>query len=136
MAALVVALLHGLAYADQPTSAAVPSVQENLLAMDTNKDGKLTPEELPTAHVRESLPFFDLDGDKMIDRAEWDYYKAAMESTPDTGLLVQAAPIERATTTDLTKFAFVVLEDPLPGSENPVRVEGGLDAGHQGHLRG
>jgi hypothetical protein len=40
------------------------------------------------------------------------YYKAAMESTTDTGLLVQAAPIERATTTDLTKFAFVVLEDP------------------------
>lgn len=40
------------------------------------------------------------------------YYKAAMESSSDTGLLVQPAPIEQATTIDLTKFAFVVLDDP------------------------
>lgn len=46
MAVLAVALLHGLAYADQPTSAAVPSVQENLLAMDTNKDGMVTVSEV------------------------------------------------------------------------------------------
>ena len=52
---------------------------------DVNKDGKLTAEELPTAHARESLPFFDLNGDKVIDRTEWDYYKAAMES--ENGML-------------------------------------------------
>ena len=44
-----------------------------------------TEAELPTAHARESLPFFDLNGDKAIDRAEWDYYKAAMES--ENGML-------------------------------------------------
>jgi outer membrane protein assembly factor BamB len=61
------------------TSAAV------FAANDANKDGKLTEAELPTAHARESLPFFDLNGDKAIDRAEWDYYKAAMES--ENGML-------------------------------------------------
>lgn len=40
------------------------------------------------------------------------YYKAAMESSSDTGLLVQPAPLEQATTIDLSKFAFVVLNDP------------------------
>ncbi len=40
------------------------------------------------------------------------YYKSAMESAPDTGLLVQPAPIEKAATIDLTKFAYVVLDDP------------------------
>lgn len=40
------------------------------------------------------------------------FYKAAMESSSETGLLVEAMPIERATTMDLTKFAFLVLNDP------------------------
>jgi outer membrane protein assembly factor BamB len=64
--------------------AVMPTV-EVFASRDTNKDGKLTVEELPTAHARESLPFFDLNGDKLIDRSEWDYYKAAMES--ENGML-------------------------------------------------
>ncbi|HEY7307479.1 MAG TPA: BatA and WFA domain-containing protein [Bryobacteraceae bacterium] len=40
------------------------------------------------------------------------YYKAAMESSSETGLLVEAAPIERTITADLVKYAFVVLSDP------------------------
>ena len=64
---------------------AVMPTNDVFAARDVNKDGKLTPDELPTAHARESLPFFDLNGDKMIDRAEWDYYKAAMES--ENGML-------------------------------------------------
>ncbi|MGA8030088.1 MAG: BatA and WFA domain-containing protein [Bryobacteraceae bacterium] len=39
------------------------------------------------------------------------YYKAAMESAPDTGLMVQSAPIAQAPLDDLSKFAFVVLSD-------------------------
>ena len=58
---------------------AVASADEVFATRDANKDGRLTPDELPTAHARESLPFFDLNGDKTIDRAEWNYYKAAME---------------------------------------------------------
>jgi outer membrane protein assembly factor BamB len=64
---------------------AVATSDEVFASRDANKDGKLTVEELPTAHARESLPFFDLNGDKTIDRAEWDYYKAAMES--ENGML-------------------------------------------------
>jgi outer membrane protein assembly factor BamB len=63
----------------------VMSGSEVFATRDANKDGKLSPDELPTAHARESLPFFDLNGDKMIDRVEWDYYKAAMES--ENGML-------------------------------------------------
>jgi hypothetical protein len=39
------------------------------------------------------------------------YYKAAMESSSETGLLVEAAPIERATAMDLAKYVFVVVND-------------------------
>jgi outer membrane protein assembly factor BamB len=52
---------------------------------DADRSGALSPDELPTAHARDSLPFFDLNGDGSIDRGEWDYYKAAMES--ENGML-------------------------------------------------
>ncbi|MGC2660304.1 MAG: BatA domain-containing protein [Bryobacteraceae bacterium] len=40
------------------------------------------------------------------------YYKTAMESAHDTGLIVQVRPVEQATGEDFSKYAFVVLEDP------------------------
>ncbi len=40
------------------------------------------------------------------------YYKAAMESASNTGLIVDPEPIERASRLDLSKFAYVVLNDP------------------------
>lgn len=40
------------------------------------------------------------------------YYKAAIESSPASGLTVEAAPIERASNYEFTKYAFVVLNDP------------------------
>jgi outer membrane protein assembly factor BamB len=52
---------------------------------DADRNGKLSAEELPTAHARSSLPFFDLNGDTFVDRDEWNYYKAAMES--ENGML-------------------------------------------------
>ena len=39
------------------------------------------------------------------------YYRAAMESATDTGLIVAAAPVEQASETDFSKYAFVVLGD-------------------------
>ncbi|MBV8830483.1 MAG: BatA and WFA domain-containing protein [Acidobacteriaceae bacterium] len=39
------------------------------------------------------------------------YYKAAIESTPNTGLVVQTQPIEQASRTDFTHYAYVVLND-------------------------
>ena len=64
---------------------AVTPTNEVFASRDADKDGKLTRDELPTSHARDSLPFFDLNGDKTIDRTEWDYYKAAMES--ENGML-------------------------------------------------
>ncbi len=78
---------------------AVAPSTEVFATHDVNKDGKLTDTELPTAHARDSLPFFDLNGDKMIDRAEWDYYKAAMES--ENGMLA----IKLGGTGDMTATA-------------------------------
>lgn len=43
---VALALSHSVAHADQPASPAAPSVQENLLAMDTNKDGMVTVSEV------------------------------------------------------------------------------------------
>lgn len=39
------------------------------------------------------------------------YYRAAMESGPETGLTVQPAAVEQAANVDFSKFAFVVLND-------------------------
>ena len=64
---------------------AVTPTNEVFASRDADKNGKLTRDELPTSHARDSLPFFDLNGDKTIDRTEWDYYKAAMES--ENGML-------------------------------------------------
>jgi hypothetical protein len=40
------ALLPGLVHAESPAAPAVPSVQENMVAMDTNKDGMVTVSEV------------------------------------------------------------------------------------------
>jgi outer membrane protein assembly factor BamB len=54
-------------------------------AGDTNKDGKLAKEEIPTGHADRALSFADLDNDKQMSVDEWDYYKAAMDS--ENGML-------------------------------------------------
>jgi outer membrane protein assembly factor BamB len=64
---------------------AIAPTAEVFAQYDANKDGKLSPDELPTAHIKEALLYFDLNGDKAMDRTEWDYYKAAMES--ENGML-------------------------------------------------
>ena len=52
---------------------------------DANGDGKLAREEMPPDNknhaARMGVAVADLDGDRMLSREEWDYYKAAMEST-------------------------------------------------------
>jgi outer membrane protein assembly factor BamB len=59
----------------------VMSTDEAFAKSDANKDGKLAAEEMPTPHARGmGLAFADLDSDKTLNREEWDYYKAAMES--------------------------------------------------------
>jgi hypothetical protein len=72
---------------------AIAPTAEVFATHDVNKDGQLSSDELPTAHIKESLEFFDLNGDKTMDRAEWDYYKAAMES--ENGMLAIAGRIWR-----------------------------------------
>ena len=39
-------MLPGLSFAESPVVSAVPSVQENMVAMDTNKDGMVTVSEV------------------------------------------------------------------------------------------
>lgn len=52
--------------------------------LDGNGDGKLAREEMPADNknhaARMGVAVADLDGDRMLSREEWDYYKAAMES--------------------------------------------------------
>jgi outer membrane protein assembly factor BamB len=56
---------------------------------DANGDGKLAREEMPPDNknhaARMGVAVADLDGDRMLSRDEWDYYKAAMES--ENGIL-------------------------------------------------
>ncbi len=79
--------INGFGSPDNNPGSKVPvmSTDEVFAKHDANKDGKLAMEELPTDHARNYMPFMDLDGDKLMSRADWDYYKAAMES--DNGML-------------------------------------------------
>jgi outer membrane protein assembly factor BamB len=53
---------------------------------DADKDGKLARPEMPSDHARRmGVAVADINGDRMLDRDEWDYYKAAMDS--DNGIL-------------------------------------------------
>jgi outer membrane protein assembly factor BamB len=52
---------------------------------DANHDGKLAEDELPTPHAKRAMAYVDLDGDKTLNRDEWDYYKAAQDS--ENGML-------------------------------------------------
>lgn len=53
---------------------------------DADKDGKLARPEMPSDHARRmGVAVADMNGDRMLDRDEWDYYKAAMDS--DNGIL-------------------------------------------------
>ena len=71
---------------DPGRKVAIMTTEEAFANHDANKDGKLSREELPNDHARGmGLAFADLDGDKMLSRVDWDYYKAAMES--DNGML-------------------------------------------------
>ena len=67
---------------------AVAPSSEVFPLQDKNRDRKLSPEELPTKHALDVMPFTDLDGDKSISVEEWDYYKAAMDS--ENGMLAIA----------------------------------------------
>ena len=64
---------------------AVAPSAEVFAASDTNKDGKLTKEEIPSGHADRALSFADLDNDKQMSVEDWDYYKAAMDS--ENGML-------------------------------------------------
>jgi outer membrane protein assembly factor BamB len=52
---------------------------------DTNHDGKLTLDEIPTEHAKKKMSFRDLNSDGAYSRDEWDYYKAAAEA--ENGML-------------------------------------------------
>lgn len=71
---------------NQPgANVAVAPTVEVFATSDANKDGKLAAEEMPNTHARRAMWFADLDGDKHLNRDEWDYYKASAES--ENGML-------------------------------------------------
>jgi len=52
------------------------------------------------------------------------YYRAAMESAPDTGLVIRPASLEQAASEDLAQYAFIVLNDVgalPPSTEQHIR---------------
>ncbi len=62
----------------------IMTTDEAFAKHDADKDGKLVAAEMPTDNKnnaqRMGLALADLDSDKALNREEWDYYKAAMDS--------------------------------------------------------
>jgi outer membrane protein assembly factor BamB len=69
---------------NNPGSQVAIKTTEEAFKGDANADGKLAREEMPADNknhaARMGVAVADLDGDRMLTRDEWDYYKAAMES--------------------------------------------------------
>lgn len=58
----------------------VPHYQEIWTEQDKDGDGMLTKEELPQGQIQSWFGFVDLDGNKLLNPDEWEYYKAALAS--------------------------------------------------------
>ena len=69
---------------NNPGSQVAIMTTEAAFKADANGDGKLARDEMPADNknhaARMGVAVADLDGDRMLSRDEWDYYKAAMES--------------------------------------------------------
>ena len=59
----------------------VMTTDEAFAKADLDKDGKIARADSPTPHARDNQQWMDFDKDGFWSREEWDYYKAAMEST-------------------------------------------------------
>jgi hypothetical protein len=55
-----------------------------------------------------------------------EYYRAALESTPDAGFIVDAAPSSQAANLDFNKYAFIVLTDSTAPVEDYLKRGGGV----------
>ena len=55
-----------------------------------------------------------------------EYYRAALESTPDAGFSIEAVPSNQATNLDFNKYAFVVLSDSSAPVEDYLKRGGGV----------
>lgn len=55
-----------------------------------------------------------------------DYYRAALDSTPDAGFTVDAVPSSQAANLDFNKYAFVVLTDSMAPVEDYLKRGGGV----------
>ncbi len=87
----------------------------------SNKDGKLTKEEIPAGHADRALGFADLDNDKMMSVDEWDYYKAAMDS--ENGMLAIKLGGSGDMTAKSVKWRF---QRGIPQLPSPLLYEGVL----------
>ena len=55
-----------------------------------------------------------------------EYYKAALESTPDAGFTVDAVSSDQASNLEFNKYAFVVLSDTIVPIEDYLKRGGGV----------
>ena len=67
-----------------------PPFEQSLQTMDADGDGRIAAEEIPNKSVQSLFVFFDLDGDKLLDEAEWEGTRAS--SIRDTTGLHHHAP--------------------------------------------
>ena len=76
----------GSPYNDPGKKAAILTTEEAFTQTRCEQGRQVVARRMPNDLARGmGLGFADLDGDKMLSRADWDYYKAAMES--DNGML-------------------------------------------------
>ncbi len=105
--------------AEAPTE--TPTFAETLAAQDSNRDGRISPEELPDPRMIKSFYLLDLDGDGTLDQRDWDFYRARRAAR---NALVAVRPGGRG---DLTATNVVWrMQKFLPNVPSPLVYDGVL----------
>jgi outer membrane protein assembly factor BamB len=101
----------------------IPPFAEMLKKYDTNKDGKLSPDELGNPKIKKEWADFDLDRDGLLNERDWKAYQA--RRAVQNGILAYRLDRQKEMRDDLTESHFLwKYQKALPNAPSPLFYQG------------
>jgi outer membrane protein assembly factor BamB len=97
----------------------IPPFAETLKKYDTDKDGKLSPDELGSPKIKKEWADFDLDRDGLLNERDWKAYQA--RRAVQNGILAYRIDRQKEMRGDLTESHFMwKYQKALPNAPSPL----------------